>query len=255
VVLLVLVFAGCGGGGSADPTPVVRALHTEVVAEYPHDPEAFTQGLEMVGGRLFESTGLFGASTIREVDRATGTVIRSAPIQETFFAEGMTALSDGRLVQLTWKAGRAAVWDIDTFVQVDTWAYGGQGWGVCLLDADTLVVSDGSATLAFRSTADFRRLRGVQVTEAGMPVDRLNELECVDGTVWANVWHTDRMVAIDPGTGAVTAVVDASGLPVDRAALGPEDVLNGIAHDPTTGRFLLAGKRWPTLYEVEFVAD
>ena len=138
---------------------------------------------------------------------------------------------------------------------VDEWDYDGQGWGACRLDDATVVVSDGSTRLTLRGTDDFAVASVVEVHLDGEPLDDLNELECVDGTVWANVWHTDLVVGIDPATGQVTTVVDASGLPVDRRGLGNEDVLNGIAHDPATGRFLLTGKRWPVLFEVEFVAE
>jgi len=125
---------------------------------------------------------------------------------------------------------------------------------VCLLDPETLVVSDGSATLTFRSASDFHELGSMVVAREELPQELLNELECVNGTVWANVWKTDTIVGIDPATGIVFAVVDASSLPVERSSLAPGSVLNGIAHDPATGRFLLTGKYWPTLYEVEFVS-
>ncbi|HJM72288.1 MAG TPA: glutaminyl-peptide cyclotransferase, partial [Acidimicrobiales bacterium] len=165
---------------------------------------------------------------------------------------------DDRAIQLTWKAGRAVVWDLATLSKVDVLTYGGQGWGLCGLGetgpdgaAHSLVMSDGSDHLTFRNF-DLARSGDIAVRLDGRPVERLNELECVDGTVWANVWLTDTIVAIDPSTGAVTAVVDASGLLADRSTLGDEDVLNGIAHDPETGRFLLTGKRWPVLFEVVF---
>ena len=254
-LILGLLLGACGGNGP-DPGPTaVRRLVPRVVATHPHDPDAFTQGLELVDGSLYETTGLFTASGIREVDRSTGRVLRSASLDDSWFGEGFTALGDGRAVQLTWKAGRAVVWDLDTFDAVGTLAYGGQGWGLCRLDADTLAMSDGSATLSLRDPDDFHRVGQVKVALGGKPVDRLNELECVDGTVWANVWQTDRIVAIDPATGNVTAVVDASGMVADRSGFGDDDVLNGIAHDPDSGRFLLTGKRWPVLYEVFFEPD
>ena len=237
--------------------PVLR-LVPQVLATHPHDPTAFTQGLELIEGRLLESTGIYGESGIREVDRATGRVLRSALVDTTWFGEGLTSLGDDRAIQLTWKAGRAVVWDLATLSEVDVLTYGGQGWGLCRLGeagpdraADSLVMSDGSDRLTFRNL-DLTRTGDIAVRLDGRPVERLNELECVDGTVWANVWQTDTIVAIDPSTGAVTAVVDASGLLADRSALGDEDVLNGIAHDPETGRFLLTGKRWPVLFEVVF---
>lgn len=251
-VLVLLVAAACASEGTPDE-PTVQRLVPRVVAEHPHDPTAFTQGLEVVDGFLWESTGLYGESTLRVVDRTTGHLLGSVALDPGLFGEGLTALGDGRLLQLTWKAGRALVWEAATLEQADSWAYGGQGWGACRLDDDTLVVSDGSAGLAFREVDGFGRTGGIEVRLDGELVENLNELECVDGTVWANVWQTDRIVAIDPVTGRVHTEVDASGLPVDRTGLGVDDVLNGIAHDPTTGLFLLTGKRWPVLFEVEFV--
>ena len=253
-VLLIVVLVACGSG---EPTPAdgpetVRRLVPRVVATHPHDPESFTQGLELVDGRLFETTGLYGQSGIREVDRSTGRVLRSAPLDPTWFGEGFTALGDGRALQLTWKAGRAVVWDLGDLTVVDTRTYGGQGWGLCRLDGDTLVQSDGSATLTLRNPDSFQRLSQLEVTLDGRPVDRLNELECVDGTVWANVWRTDRIVAVEVASGRVTAVVDTSDLVANRSGFGSDDVLNGIAHDPEAGRFLLTGKRWPVLFEVVF---
>jgi len=263
LALLAATSTACGSDGAtpaADDT-AVRHLVPRVVATHPHDPDAFTQGLELVDGRLYETTGRYGMSGLREVDRATGRVLRHAPIDDALFGEGFTSLGDGRGVQLTWKAGRALVWDLASLETVATFAYGGQGWGLCRLDDGTLAMSDGSAVLTLREPEAFRRVGEVKVWLDGDPVARLNELECVGSTVWANVWLTDRIVGIDlslEGTpdgaaGRVTAVVDASGLVADRSGFGPDDVLNGIAHDPETGRFLLAGKRWPVLYEVEFV--
>ena len=252
-VLALCLLLGACADNEADPAPAtVRHLVPRVVATHPHDLEAYTQGLELVDGVLYETTGRYGASGIREVDLATGRVLRSAPLDDGWFGEGYTSLGDGRAVQLTWKSGRAVVWDLATFDIVGTFAYGGQGWGLCRLDAQTLVMSDGTNTLTLRDPTDFHRLERVRVTLYGEPVDRLNELECVDGTIWANVWQTDRIMAIDPTTGLVGAVVDASGLVADRSGFGVDDVLNGIAHDPDSGRFLLTGKRWPVLFEVVF---
>jgi len=251
--VLLVAASSCAGERTPAPTAVER-LVPRVLAEHPHDPTAFTQGLEIVDGSLVESTGRYGVSTLRLVALETGGEIASVDLDDDLFGEGVTSLGDGRLLQLTWKAGRALVWDAASLQPLDTWSYDGQGWGICRLDDDTLAMSDGSATLTLRDIDGFRRTGGVEVLLDGVPVDRLNELECVDGTVWANVWQTGRIVAIDPSTGGVVAVVDASGLPVDRSVLGSDDVLNGIAHDATTGRFLLTGKRWPVLFEVEFVA-
>ena len=252
--LAVVGLAACGGGSDGGAAPV-GAVSLRVVAQHPHDPAAYTQGLELVDGRLFESTGRYGSSTVREVDPATGSVLASVGLRSDLFGEGLTSLGGGRLVQLTWKAGVATVWRADPLSPVATWEYGGEGWGVCLLHPGTLAMSDGSSTLTFRSTVDFAPTGRVAVTLGGDPVDMLNELECVDGTVWANVWKKDLIVGIDPATGEVTTTVDASALPIDRSLLGRGEVLNGIAHDPATGRFLVTGKHWPVLYEVEFAPN
>jgi len=260
VMALLVMATGCGSSdpdtgdaiapSSEEVAEPADRLTLRVVATSPHDPDAFTQGLELVDGRLLETIGGYGESEIREIDRSTGRVLRSASLDASWFGEGMTAIGGDRAVQLTWKAGRALVWDLATLTVVDVWTYGGQGWGLCLLEAGTLAMSDGSSFLTLRDSGDLTRIADVQVLLDGRPVERLNELECVDGTVWANIWLTDTIVAIDPSTGRVTAVVDASGLLADRSNLDVDDVLNGIAHDPLSGHFLLTGKRWPVLFEV-----
>ena len=256
VAALVLVGA-CGWNDQVSQTgsrqAEVRLLVPRVVAEHPHDPGAFTQGLELVDGLLVESTGLYGSPTLRVVDRTSGKVLRSQDLADSRFGEGVTALGNGRVVQLTWKAGRAVLWRLDPLVPVGTWDYDGEGWGVCRLNDDTLATSDGSATITLRRSDDFSPVGSLAVTLDGRPVDQLNELECVGSTVWANVWLTDRIVAVNAIDGRVTAVVAASDLPVARSSLGPDDVLTGIAHDPDTNHFLLAGKHWPSLFEVELV--
>ena len=259
---LLVTMIGCGSSdpstghgiapSSEEAAEPANRLVPRVVATSPHDTDAFTQGLELVDGRLLETTGGYGESDIREVDRSTGRILRSTPLEASWFGEGITAIGGDRAVQLTWKAGRAMVWDLTTLTTVDVWTYGGQGWGLCLLAPGTLAMSDGSSFLTLRRSQDLTRIGEVQVLLDGSPVERLNELECVDGTVWANVWLTDTIVAIDPSTGRVASVVDASGLLADRSDFGADDVLNGIAHDPASGHFLLTGKRWPVLFEVVF---
>ena len=257
-VVAALVLAGaCGWNDQVSQTgpgqAEVRLLVPRVVAEHPHNPGAFTQGLELVDGLLVESTGLYGSSTLRVVDLTSGKALRSQDLADGRFGEGVTALGDGRVVQLTWKAGRAVLWRLDPLVPVGTWDYDGEGWGICRLNDDTLATSDGSATITLRRSEDFSQMGSIKVTLDGRPVGRLNELECVGSTIWANVWLTDRIVAVNAIDGRVTAVVDASDLPVDRSSLAPDSVLNGIAHDPDTDHFLLTGKHWPLLFEVELV--
>jgi len=227
------------------------ALAWDVVARHPHDALAWTQGLQLdPDGRLYESTGLEGSSTLREVDPVSGAVLRSVALPSDEFAEGL-ALVDDRLVQLTWREGIAHVWEAASFRELPGFAYGGEGWGLCF-DGERLVMSDGSDRLTFRDPATFEALGSVSVTLTGRPLDRLNELECVDGEVWANVWQSDRIVRIDPEGGAVTGTLDLRGLLVAEPAPGePEpDVLNGIAWDADTGTFLVTGKLWPELVQI-----
>ena len=228
-------------------------LEASVVARYPHDTGAFTQGLVFRSGRFLESTGLYGESTLREVIVETGEVLRSVPLELQYFGEGLADLGD-RLIQLTWRSGTALVWDADTFERVGTLSYDTEGWGLCY-DGEHLYMSDGSSTLYRRDPATFAVQRRVQVTDRNEPVSRLNELECVGRHVYANVWQTDEIVKIDKGSGRVVATIDASGLLTEdeRAGLSADAVLNGIAHDPDTGRFWLTGKLWPAVFEVEFV--
>ena len=225
-------------------------LAYEVVSRRPHDPEAFTQGLVLDPlGRLFESTGLLGRSSLREVDPLSGEVLRMRTLPDEQFGEGL-ALVDDRLVQLTWQNGVATAWDATTFEPLETFGYEGEGWGLCH-DGTRLVMSDGSDRLTFRDAATFEAVGGIDVSVADRPRDALNELECVDGAVWANVYRTDRIVRIDPATGMVTGVLDLEGIidphPVDAQ---PSAVLNGIAHDPLADTFLITGKLWPELIEI-----
>ena len=225
-------------------------LRVQVVQSYPHDPGAFTQGLVLAGGRLFESTGLEGRSSLREVELATGRVLRRLDVPAPVFAEGL-ALVGTRLFQITWKHGEAYTYDRDSFRRGPTFSYSGEGWGLCH-NGTELVMSDGSARLTFRGPATFRAVREMVVRENGQPVEQLNELECVGPHVYANVWMSDRIVKIDQKTGAVVATIDASGLLAAAERYGT-DVLNGIAHDPSTDTFLITGKLWPRMFRVRFV--
>jgi len=228
-------------------------LRPEVMSVRPHDWRAFTQGLLLHNGLLYESTGLYGQSTLREVDPQTGEVYRRLDLPPNLFGEGL-ALVDDRLIQLTWIEGIAIVYDLPTFEKRAELRYSGEGWGLCY-DGEKLVMSDGSDQLYFREPSTFALLGQVEVLLEGRPVRRLNELECVGDSVYANVWQTDDILRIDQRTGRVVAIVDASGLltPEERRARSPDDVLNGIAYDATNDAFLITGKRWPSLFEVRFV--
>jgi glutaminyl-peptide cyclotransferase len=227
-----------------------QRLTVKVLSIRPHDPGAFTQGLLLHKGSLFESTGLYGRSSLREVDPQTGEVKRRLDIPLEYFAEGL-ALADDRLIQLTWQNQKAFVYTLAGFKLAGELRYDGEGWGLCW-DGRRLVMTDGSDRLTFRDPKTFAVLGDVRVTLAGQPVPELNEVECVDGTVYANVWQTDDILRIDPMSGKVTAVIDASGLltPAERQKT---DVLNGIAWDPAKKTFLITGKLWPKMFEVTFV--
>ncbi|MCA9529432.1 MAG: glutaminyl-peptide cyclotransferase [Myxococcales bacterium] len=242
--------AATAAAASPSPATATPTLRPEVLARYPHDTEAFTQGLLWRNGHLFESTGLYGESSLREVDLRTGTVVRRHDLPADLFGEGLAAVRD-HLVQLTWKHGTALVWRTADFSVARQFAYEGEGWGLCF-DGEHLVMSDGSDRLVFRDPDSFAVARTVHVTRDGAPVRALNELECVDGAVYANVWQTDEIVRIDPRTGRVEATIDAGGL-LDAASRGHADVLNGIAFVPETGHFLITGKLWPWVFEVRWV--
>jgi glutaminyl-peptide cyclotransferase len=253
LALVGLIAAGCARSGSStstdDQRPVER-LTVNVITTYPHDRGAFTQGLELDDAEhYFESTGQYGRSTLRRVTLLTGEVVAAHALPPEVFAEGLTRVGD-RLVQLTWRERTAYVYDATTFRVLDTFSYDTEGWGLCF-DGTQLVMSDGSGTLYLRDPDTFELRDEIDVRLEGALVDKLNELECVDGTVYANVYRTDQILQIDPTTGHVVADIDASGLlPVEDAA--GVDVLNGIAYDADRDVFLLTGKLWPTVFEVTF---
>lgn len=224
-------------------------LGVQVHRTLPHDTEAYTQGLLWWQGKLYESTGRRGHSELRRLDPATGAVERRVPIPVLFFGEGLARLDD-RLVMLTWQAERAFVFDVEALARTGELRYRGEGWGLCH-DGQRFVMSDGSDRLTFRDSRSFAVIGTTPVRLNGQPLGRLNELECVDGAVFANVYRTDFLVRIDPGDGVVTHRIDAAGL-LDAAAAERADVLNGIAYDPDAKRFYVTGKLWPTMFEVTF---
>lgn len=237
------------------PSPSVRApqaLKTEVRGTLPHDRDAFTQGLELHDGLLYEGTGLTGRSVVT-AGPAGGTPSRRVALDAEFFGEGITVVGD-RLWQLTWQNGVAFERDARTLTELRRVRYEGEGWGLCAQPGGRLVMSDGSAVLVFRDPDDFGVRGSVTVTESGRPVERLNELECAaDGSVYANVWPTDRIVRIDPASGTVLATVDASGLLTAADRSSGAGVLNGIAQVPGREEYLVTGKNWPLVFRVAFV--
>ena len=225
--------------------PVLPAV---AKARLPHDPSAFTQGLLYRDGVFYESTGLYGRSSLRRVDPATGRVLARRELPRELFGEGL-ALVGGSLYQLTWREGRVLVADPADLSPRGELALPTEGWGACALDG-RLVVSDGSDQLFYYDPKTMAILGAVTVTDDGRPVSRLNELETVAGRIWANVWGDSRIAVIDPATGRVAAWVDCSGLRPGTVAVDFENVLNGIAHDPATGRVWVTGKRWPEIVEI-----
>ncbi|MEC7767847.1 MAG: glutaminyl-peptide cyclotransferase [Acidobacteriota bacterium] len=220
----------------------------EIVGEYPHDPNAFTQGLYFEGGHLFEGTGRRGESAVRKLELDTGRVVEQADLQPWFFGEGIAPWGD-RIYQLTWVAGVGFIYDKESFEPEGQFQYDTEGWGLTH-DERSFIMSDGSADLSFRHPVSFRELRRLPVSDEMGPVVALNELEYVDGYIWANIWHRDELVAIDPETGVVVGRLDLSDLMAGARPADPEGVLNGIAHDPSTGHFFVTGKLWSRVFEI-----
>jgi glutamine cyclotransferase len=221
-----------------------------ITARWPHDTQAFTEGLVVDGRVLFESTGEYGHSRLRRIDWRSGRILaeRTLPTQ---FGEGLTRLGD-KLYQLTWKAGTGYIYDADSLASRGRFSYAGEGWGLTN-DGHQLIMSDGTSVLRWLATSDFHVVRRLQVKDDGTAVDQLNELEYIDGTIWANIWHSDQIVVIDPATGHVIARLDAHSLRQTLYDSGYQDdagTLNGIAYDPVAKRLILTGKNWPLIFEV-----
>lgn len=235
---------------AAGDIPLYRC---EVVGVYPHDPQAFTQGLLFKDGFLYESTGLRSRSTLRQVELETGRILRAISLPEALFAEGL-ALHGDRLFQLTWTAGTALVYKRGTFEKISEFRYQGEGWGLTG-DGRNLIMSDGSSHLVFRDPETFLPLRQITIRAGREPVAFLNELEYVAGEIFANIYHSDYIARIDPISGEVTGWIDARSLPWAENMGTRPGVLNGIAFDSETGRLFLTGKRWPSLLEVRLVSE
>ncbi len=223
----------------------------EIVNVYPHDRDSFTQGLVYVDGELYEGSGLYGRSSLRRVDLETGEVLQIHRLPAQFFGEGIAIWKD-KIIQLTWKANTGFVYDKATFEQQQQFIYPTEGWGITH-DGEQLIMSDGTASLYFLDPETFRAIDRVEVHDAAGPVVRLNELEYIDGEVYANVWQSNRIARIDPETGWVTGWIDLTGLLTAEDRSEPVDVLNGIAYDAANDRLFVTGKLWPKLFEIELV--
>lgn len=243
-----LVSSGVPGLQAQNGAPVDTF---RVVKAYPHDAAAYTQGLIYREGFLFESTGLNGQSTLRRVKLETGEVVQQHRLDAAYFGEGL-AEWNGQLVQLTWRSNIAFVYDLASFARRRTLEYAGEGWGLTR-DEQGFILSDGTDQLRFLDSDGFREVRRLSVTDRGVPVRDLNELEYIRGEVYANVWHTDRIARISAESGRVTGWIDLRGLMSTAYRLDAEAVLNGIAYDAASNRLFVTGKLWPRLFEIEVV--
>ncbi len=237
---------------TASPADSVPVCTVRVVNTFPHDRAAFTQGLVFEDGMLYEGTGLNGQSTLRRVELESGEVLQSYSLPPEYFGEGITIWGD-RIVQLTWKSRQGFVYDKETFELLDTFRYPTEGWGITH-DGARLIMSDGTSTLHFWDPDTFEELGSVEVYGDLGPVARLNELEYIQGLVFANVWQTDFIAIIDPDTGEVAAWIDLQGLLGPEDLSEPVDVLNGISYDADGERLFVTGKLWPKVFEVELIS-
>ena len=222
-----------------------------VVNIYPHDAGAFTQGLFFSGGFLYESTGCYGNSSLRQVEPATGELVKSCSLPAKHFGEGLTGWK-GCLIQLTWRSQLAFVYDLESLRRLHTFAYSGEGWGITE-DGSQLIMSNGSSRLSFRDPDTFEEIKTVEVCDRGAPVMNLNELEYIRGEIFANIWHSDQVARIDPATGEVLGWVDLTGLRNFFEQQRSVGVLNGIAYNARTNRIFITGKNWPKLFEIELL--
>jgi glutamine cyclotransferase len=237
---------------SPTPTPTPPPTYTyEIRKSYRHDSSAYTQGLVIHDGVLFESTGLYGSSTLRRVDLKTGRVLKRLDVPADYFAEGLT-LFEGKLFQLTWHAHKGFIYDPDSFAKLGEFPYDGEGWGLTH-DGHSLIMSDGTNQLRFLNPASFKVERSIKVFDGARPLTQLNELEYIKGEIYANVWQTDRIARINPQDGKLLGWIDLTGLlkPDQGAYQPPVDVLNGIAYDEKENRLYVTGKLWPRLFEIK----
>lgn len=230
------------------PTP---QYSYKVVAAYPHDRNAFTQGLIFRDNFLYESTGRYGASSLRKLELETGKVLYQRKLPDQIFGEGIVDFGND-LVWLTWTSGFGAVFDLNTFAVKKQFQYAGEGWGLTRTK-DAIVMSDGTAQLRFLDPSNLQEIRRIKVTDHGKPVTQLNELEMVEGEIFANIWQTDLIARIDPETGKVKGWINLKGLLPPAEMTADTDVLNGIAYDPVKKRLFVTGKLWPKIFEIEIL--
>jgi glutamine cyclotransferase len=247
VWLIVCAGTGCSAG-NPQPVAAVRQYSYEVVKSYPHSPEDFTQGLAYADDKLYESTGLYGRSAVSIKALDSGRVLNSRLLPERYFGEGLTVIGD-RLVQLTYLEQTGFIYDRSSLQVLEKFRYKGEGWGLTY-DGRHLIMSNGSSRLLFLDPLKHKRQRKLTVRRAGVEVAGLNELEYIEGRIYANVWQQDTIIEIDPVTGQVTGEIDLSELAVQHS-VNPEAVLNGIAYNARNRTLLVTGKLWPVLYEIK----
>lgn len=255
LITVALLLPGCliqshreSGSIPAEMTPLMTY---EVINEFPHDPAAFTQGLLYHTGYLYESTGLYGESTLRQVTLETGEVLQRVDLPPDTFGEGLTLWTD-RLVQLTWREGTGFIYALADFSSLGQFTYPTEGWGLTQ-DGENLIMSDGSYRLYFLDPDSFQIIAEVEVFDQGQTVEHLNELEYINGEVYANIWLTDDIVRIDPASGEVLGWINLEGILAENLITRDTDVLNGIAYDPDENRLFVTGKKWPLLFEIRLV--
>ena len=257
-LLATLPLAACGDGDAqaenrsetpALPSgPTVPTYGPEIVKRYPHDADAYTQGLIYHDGVMYESTGMEGRSSVRRVDLETGQVLKKHDLAQRYFGEGIAIVGD-RLYQLTWRAGEGFIYSVPELEPKGTFRYYGEGWGLTT-DGTSLIMSNGSHRIVFLDPSDFSVTRTIDVRSGGSRVSQLNELEWVKGEIWANVYMTDQIARIDPTNGKVIGWIDLAGILTRAERTGREDVLNGIAYDAAGDRIFVTGKLWPRLFEI-----
>ncbi|MBS1262756.1 MAG: hypothetical protein MAG453_02120 [Calditrichaeota bacterium] len=256
LLLLAMAFSALGPAAAQSPRPRVfrgaPVRYVDVVNTYPHDPDAYTQGLAVAGDVLFESTGRYGESGVRRIDLHTGQVLSSQAVSEFYFGEGLTLFGD-RLIQLTWRAGAGFVYHRDTLARTGEFDYKGEGWGITH-DGDRLIVSDGTSTLRFYDPVTFELQDELEVWDEVGAVSGLNELEYVKGELLANVFPSELIARISPETGEVTGWIYLRGL-LDRSSAPDAEMPNGIAYDSKHDRLYVTGKLWPYLYEIQIIEN
>jgi glutamine cyclotransferase len=249
-----LVYLLNNSSGASSPTTNIKPPATysyRIVATYPHDPNAFTEGLTYSDGYLYESTGLYGQSSLRQVDLTSGQVIQQVNLSNQYFGEGI-AIVNNTIIQLTWQSHIGFVYDKNNFALLSNFTYPTEGWGLTY-NGTELIMSDGTSNLYFLNPTTFQQTGEVQVHDGNSSITEINELEYVNGTVYANIWHTNNIAKINPSTGQVEAWINLAGLAAQNVSGSSEAVLNGIAYDQQTNRLFVTGKDWANLYQIDLV--